>query len=166
MDVRGNIVKLSDGTQISYDKCLIATGMLLIFFLFVLCLVPGFLFQWHLSDKVSAVCVKHLAEQSRERQSYRQPCHWVFPLASCQPASLGCSRFCSVKISREGGKGDCPSSSVKELLYRPASSNPACSSSRQNNQLLLGQSTAPASNPIAIYRESGTGCLQSVERGV
>ncbi|XP_074910372.1 apoptosis-inducing factor 1, mitochondrial isoform X2 [Buteo buteo] len=26
MDVRGNIVKLSDGTQISYDKCLIATG--------------------------------------------------------------------------------------------------------------------------------------------
>lgn len=39
MDVRGNIVKLSDGTQISYDKCLIATGMLLIFFslFFVLC---------------------------------------------------------------------------------------------------------------------------------
>lgn len=80
MDVRGNIVKLSDGTQISYDKCLIATGMLLIFFLFVLCLVPGFLFQWHLSDKVSAVCVKHLAEQSHEGQSYRQPCHWVFHL--------------------------------------------------------------------------------------
>ncbi|XP_047935100.2 apoptosis-inducing factor 1, mitochondrial isoform X2 [Anser cygnoides] len=26
MDVRGNMVKLSDGTQISYDKCLIATG--------------------------------------------------------------------------------------------------------------------------------------------
>ncbi|PKU33835.1 apoptosis-inducing factor mitochondrial isoform x1 [Limosa lapponica baueri] len=26
MDVRGNTVKLSDGTQISYDKCLIATG--------------------------------------------------------------------------------------------------------------------------------------------
>lgn len=26
MDVRGNVVKLSDGTQISYDKCLIATG--------------------------------------------------------------------------------------------------------------------------------------------
>nr|XP_042709288.1 apoptosis-inducing factor 1, mitochondrial isoform X8 [Chrysemys picta bellii] len=26
MDVRGNVVKLDDGTQISYDKCLIATG--------------------------------------------------------------------------------------------------------------------------------------------
>uniref|UniRef100_A0A8C2SZ49 Apoptosis-inducing factor 1, mitochondrial n=1 Tax=Coturnix japonica TaxID=93934 RepID=A0A8C2SZ49_COTJA len=26
MDVRGNTVKLNDGTQISYDKCLIATG--------------------------------------------------------------------------------------------------------------------------------------------
>ncbi|KAJ7425606.1 Apoptosis-inducing factor 1, mitochondrial [Pitangus sulphuratus] len=26
MDVRGNTVKLSDGTQITYDKCLIATG--------------------------------------------------------------------------------------------------------------------------------------------
>lgn len=26
MDVRGNTVKLSDGSQISYDKCLIATG--------------------------------------------------------------------------------------------------------------------------------------------
>ncbi|NXJ53373.1 AIFM1 factor, partial [Spizaetus tyrannus] len=38
MDVRGNIVKLNDGTQISYDKCLIATGELLSFFsLFVLC---------------------------------------------------------------------------------------------------------------------------------
>ena len=39
MDVRGNIVKLSDGTQISYDKCLIATGKLLGFFplFFVLC---------------------------------------------------------------------------------------------------------------------------------
>lgn len=26
MDVRGNVVKLDDGSQISYDKCLIATG--------------------------------------------------------------------------------------------------------------------------------------------
>ncbi|XP_074863904.1 apoptosis-inducing factor 1, mitochondrial isoform X2 [Carettochelys insculpta] len=26
MDVRGNVVKLDDGTQITYDKCLIATG--------------------------------------------------------------------------------------------------------------------------------------------
>lgn len=26
MDVRGNKVKLSDGTEISYEKCLIATG--------------------------------------------------------------------------------------------------------------------------------------------
>lgn len=120
------------------------------FFLFVLCLVPGFLFQWHLSDKVSAVCVKHLAEQSREVIQTTMPLG--FSLALCQPASLGCSRFCPVKISRKGGKGDCPSSSVKELMYRPASSNPACSSSKQNNQLFLGQSTAPASNPIAIYR--------------
>lgn len=38
MDVRGNTVKLSDGTQISYDKCLIATGKLFLFSLFfVLC---------------------------------------------------------------------------------------------------------------------------------
>lgn len=80
MDVRGNIVKLGDGTQISYDKCLIATGKLLDFFP-VLCLVPAFLFHWHLSDKeVSVVCVKHFVEQSHEGQSYRQPCHWVFHL--------------------------------------------------------------------------------------
>lgn len=38
MDVRGNTVKLSDGTQISYDKCLIATGKLLGFFTF--CSLP------------------------------------------------------------------------------------------------------------------------------
>lgn len=29
MDVRGNKVKLDDDTEISYDKCLIATGELL-----------------------------------------------------------------------------------------------------------------------------------------
>lgn len=28
MDVRGNKVKLDDDTEISYDKCLIATGKL------------------------------------------------------------------------------------------------------------------------------------------
>lgn len=50
MDVRGNTVKLNDGTQISYDKCLIATGKL-VFILFVICLVPGFFIQWYLSDK-------------------------------------------------------------------------------------------------------------------
>lgn len=81
MDVRGNTVKLNDGTQISYDKCLIATGKFLGFFLFVLRLVTAFLFQWHLFDKkVSTVCVRHLAEQSHEGQSYRQPRHWVFHL--------------------------------------------------------------------------------------
>lgn len=31
MDVRGNTVKLNDGTQISYDKCLIATGKTFVF---------------------------------------------------------------------------------------------------------------------------------------
>lgn len=30
MDVRGNKVKLDDGTEISYNKCLIATGKLLV----------------------------------------------------------------------------------------------------------------------------------------
>lgn len=30
MDVRGNKVKLDDDTEISYDKCLIATGKLLL----------------------------------------------------------------------------------------------------------------------------------------
>lgn len=44
MDVRGNTVKLSDGTQISYDKCLIATGKCWVFSL-VPGLVPAFLFQ-------------------------------------------------------------------------------------------------------------------------
>lgn len=44
MDVRGNTVKLNDGTQISYDKCLIATGKCCVFSL-IPGLVPGFLFQ-------------------------------------------------------------------------------------------------------------------------
>lgn len=36
MDVRGNTVKLNDGTQISYDKCLIATGKCCFFLLFLI----------------------------------------------------------------------------------------------------------------------------------
>lgn len=32
IDVRGNKVKLDDDVEITYDKCLIATGDLLIFF--------------------------------------------------------------------------------------------------------------------------------------
>lgn len=147
MDVRGNIVKLSDGTQISYDKCLIATGKLLDFFLFVLCLVPGFLFQQRSPDReVSAVCVKHLAELSHGGQSHSQPCHWVFRLPRISQLLWDVQSF-ALKFSREGGKGDFLSGSVRELLCRPASSNPACSSSRQSNRLLLGQSTAPASIP-------------------
>lgn len=79
MDVRGNIVKLSDGTQISYDKCLIATGMLLIFFSLFFVLCQAFYFSGIYLIRKFLQYVSN-TWQSSHVKSYRQPCHWVFHL--------------------------------------------------------------------------------------
>lgn len=111
MDVRGNTVKLNDGTQISYDKCLIATGKTSVFI-----------------SSCSLYCVRllilvALTDQPLPRgravtrgAGIQTNVALGFSLALCEPASLGCSEFYSVRISREGGKGDCPNSWVKALL--------------------------------------------------
>lgn len=112
----------------------------------LLCVVSGFLFQWHLLGKeVPAMRIKLFAEQSHEGQSDQQTCHGVFHLP-CMSQLLWDVQSFTLKIGRKGGKGDFPSSWVKELLYSSTLSNPACSSSKEN-QLLPWQNTALASTP-------------------
>lgn len=131
MDVRGNTVKLNDGTQISYDKCLIATGETFVLISCSSCCV-GLLISVALSDNLLP-CGRAVTRRAIIQTNVVA---LGFLLALHKPASLGHSEFYPVKSSREGGKGDCPSSWVKALLYSLGFSNPAFSSSKENTQLL------------------------------
>lgn len=51
MDVRGNKVKLDDDTEISYDKCLIATGKKKFYYQFVFNLI-----EYHISLSLKVEC--------------------------------------------------------------------------------------------------------------
>jgi len=135
MDVRGNTVKLNDGTQISYDKCLIATGKAFVFISLCSLYYVRLLISVALTDKL----LPHGRAVTR-RAVIQTWWHWVCYLLDVSQL-LWDVRFYPVKISREGGKGGCPSRWLKALLY-----SPACSSSK-NTQLLPCQSTASASSP-------------------
>lgn len=135
MDVRGNTVKLNDGTQISYDKCLIATGKAFVFISFCSLYYVRLLISVALTDKLLP-----RGRAVTRRAVIQTWWHWVCYLLDVSQL-LWDVQFYPVKISREGGKGGCPSSWVKALLYSPAFS------SSKNTQLLPCQSTASASSP-------------------
>lgn len=135
MDVRGNTVKLNDGTQISYDKCLIATGKAFVFISLCSLYYVRLLMSVALTDKLLP-CGRAVTWRAVIQTWW----HWVCYLLDVSQL-LWDVQFYPVKISREGGKGGCPSRWLKALLY-----SPACSSSK-NTQLLPCQSTASASSP-------------------
>lgn len=135
MDVRGNTVKLNDGTQISYDKCLIATGKAFVFISFCSLYYVRLLISVALTDKLLP-----RGRAVTRRAVIQTWWHWVCYLLDVSQL-LWDVQFYPVKISREGGKGGCPSRWVKALLYSPAFS------SSKNTQLLPCQSTASASSP-------------------
>lgn len=142
MDVRGNTVKLNDGTQISYDKCLIATGKAFVFISFCSLYYVRLLMSVALTDKLlpRGRAVTRRAVIQTNTKKVIQWWHWVCYLFHVSQL-LWNVQFYPVKISREGGKGGCPSRWVKALLYSPAFS------SSKNTQLLPCQSTASASSP-------------------
>lgn len=150
MDVRGNMVKLSDGTQISYDKCLIATGKAFLCACFVLISLFCVLCQAiYFSDIYLArkllPCVSNSWQNSHMKGSQTDKRAIGFSTCLAWASFSGMFKVLLLKISRKGGRGDFPSSWVKELLYNSTFSNPACSSSKENQ--LPWQNTALAPTP-------------------
>lgn len=80
MDVRGNMVKLSDGSQISYDKCLIATGkrFLCVFFVLISSLLCVLCQAFYFSDIYLArkflPCISNSLPSSHMKDSQTNKC--------------------------------------------------------------------------------------------